>query len=118
MDFYIWRDNIVTSLLGLADTEYQRLSWSGLISSADTTPEEMICTLIDDWAFTSFAGDNSDRLNAVQIREINKLNDAIIKYQHESPTFDGNVEAFISNDAWQVVTIAARSLYFALCPDS
>lgn len=116
MDFYIWRDNIVTSLLGLADIEYQRLAWSGSISSADTTPEEMICTLMDDWAFKSFVDDNASHLNANQIRIINQLVSAIEKYQNESPNFDSHVETAISDSTWRMVVTSARTLYLALCP--
>lgn len=116
MDFYLWRDNVVGSLLGLSDTGYQRLAWTGAIASADGTPEEMVCTLVDDWAFFSFVSDNRDRLNAGQIDSSNALVQAIRAYQEIEPKFDGNVDRTLENEEWLGVVAAARKLYVALCP--
>lgn len=116
MDFYTWRDNVVGSLLGLSDLDYQRLAWTGAISSADGTPEEMLCTLVDDWAFMSFAADNMDRLSIDQVHEADLLAAAVRRYQKNSPDFDGNVDQTISDEAWLGIVAAARRLYVALCP--
>ncbi len=116
MDFYRWRDNVVSSLLGLSDTRYQRLAWTGVIASSQNTPDEMLCTLVDDWAFFSFATDNRDCLNTEQVNSSNALVRAIRAYQDSEPDFDGNVDRTLENDAWLRIVDAARTLYVALCP--
>lgn len=115
VDFYRWRENIVGSLLGLSDTSYQRLAWTGVIETSQNSPDEMLCTLVDDWAFFSFATDNRDCLNVEQINSSNALMRAIRAYQETEPDYDGNVDRILENDAWLRVVEAARTLYVALC---
>lgn len=116
MNFYIWRDNVVESLLGLADIEYQRLAWTGAIPSADGTPDEMLCTLVDDWAFASFAVDNKDHLDLKQVDKAASLMAAIRVYQDGASDFDGDVDRTLRDEAWLSVVEAAKRLYIALCP--
>lgn len=118
MNFYVWRDNIVGSLLGLSDIDYQRLVWTGAIPSGDGSPEEMVCRLIDDWAFLCFAADNMDYLSVDQVREIDLLVAALRMYQETSPNFDGDVDRVLSDEVWLGIVAAARRLYVALCPNN
>jgi hypothetical protein len=117
VDFYRWRENVVGSLLGLSDTRYQRLVWTGVIASSENTPDEMLCTLVDDWAFFSFSAENRACLNAEQINSSSALMRAIRAYQETEPDFDGDVDRMLKNDAWLSVVEAARTLYVVLCPN-
>lgn len=116
MNFYIWRDRIVESLLGLSDITYQRLTWSGVITSSDGSPDEMLVTLMDDWAFASFVPDNHQILNDCQIKKIESLLNAISHYQKKEPDYNGDVDRVLENKAWCDVVAKARDLYIAFCP--
>jgi hypothetical protein len=116
MNFYIWRDNVVGSLLGLSDIKYQRLAWTGGISSSDGSPGEMLSTLLDDWAFADFAEDNSDQLDDRQKAHINLLLNAIDRYQKCEADYGANPDRVLASEVWGGVVMAARELYLALCP--
>lgn len=118
MNFYIWRDNVVGSLLGLSDTSYQRLAWTGAIESSDGSPEEMLATLMDDWAFESFMPDNREQFNDFQLERTDSLLVAIRQYLKNEPAFAGDTEHVLANGSWRDVVISARDLYLALCPSS
>lgn len=117
MNFYIWRDRVVGSLLGLADTAYQRSAWSGAIDSSDKSPDEMLVTLLDDWAFASFLVDNREQFNDSQAQRVELLLRAIFHYQKTESDYDGDVERVLTSTAWRDIVIKARNLYIALCPD-
>lgn len=107
---------MVGSLLGLSDTVYQRLAWSGAIDSSDGSPDEMLTTLMDDWAFPSFVEDNRNKLNNSQAHQVESLLGAISHYQKTEPYYDEDMERVIASKAWCDVVIGARNLYIALCP--
>lgn len=117
MNFYTWRDRVVESLLGLADVEYQRAAWSGALESSDVSPDEMLSTLLDDWAFSSFLADNREQLNDYQAQCIESLLCALINYQKTEPDYGGDMERVFASDAWYDVVTKARDLYIALCPN-
>ena len=116
MNFYIWRDNVVGSLLGLSDIGYQELAWSGGIESSDTSPDEMLITLMNDWALASFVTDNREHLNESQIERISSLLSAIDRYVKSEPDYTRDRERVFASDAWRNVVINARELYISLCP--
>jgi hypothetical protein len=118
MNFYIWRDNIVGSLLGLSDTTYQRLAWTGAIQVSDGSPDEMLSTLLDDWAFQSFLSDNREQLSGNQVDAVNSLLTAVSRYLETEAEYDGNAERVLANGKWREIVMAARNLYLALCPKS
>jgi len=117
MNFYIWRDNVVGSLLGLADVGYQELAWSGAIESSDGTPDEMLVTLMNDWAFPSFVTDNREHFNESQIERISSLLSAIDRYVKSEPDYTGDRARVFASDAWRDIVAGARELYIALCPE-
>lgn len=116
MNFYIWRDNVVGSLLGLSDTTYQRLAWSGAIAASDGSPDEMLATLLDDWAFASFLSQNREQLSSYQGNAVNSLLAATSQYIETESEYDGNAERVLANEKWRDIVVAARDLYLALCP--
>ena len=116
MNFYIWRDNIIECLLGLSDENYQRLAWTGAVPSSDTSPDEMLVTLVDDWALASFVPDNRPLLTHGQVELVGALVAAIESYQFTQPGFDGDVDRVLASNEWQNVMRAAKGLQLALSP--
>lgn len=116
MNFYIWRDRVVENLLGLADTTYQRLAWTGAIESADGSPDEMVVALLDECAFGRFLSDNRKQFNELQAQRVDCLFHALERYVKTEPDFDGNVDHILASATWRDIVIKARDLYVALCP--
>ena len=116
ISFYIWRDNVVTSLLGLADRSYQQLAWRGEIASADGTPLEMLASLWHDFAFESFASDNPGQLTSQQIELCNVLASAIAAFVQDHSSWLGQEHNEAAELSWQQVVTQSQALYHALCP--
>ena len=116
ISFYIWRDNVVTSLLGLADREYQQLAWRGEIASSDGDPSEMLSALWHDFAFESFASDNAGHLTTEQVDLCNALSGSISAFFQHHSSWLGLERNDAAENSWQQVVLHSQSLYHALCP--
>lgn len=53
MDSNLWRNNIIQLIEEIASKEYQELAWFGKANYI-SSPDEMICGLIDDFEFGKF----------------------------------------------------------------
>lgn len=50
----VWKTNVMSAVKAIADEQFQRAAWFGLLPNVVSSPEEMICTLFDDFVFGDF----------------------------------------------------------------
>ena len=54
MDFALWRQNVLDAARRAADRTYQERVWFGLDPRFRDSPDELICTFMDDLVFEEF----------------------------------------------------------------
>ena len=54
MDFTVWRQNVLGAASRAADRTYQERVWFGHDSQRRDSPDDLICTFMDDLVFEKF----------------------------------------------------------------
>ena len=102
-----WEGSILKQLKHIADIEYQKLAWQGLIEGIADSPVETINTLYD-WDFEGyikylFEKENSDNQLAQSMWILNQMIE-------EYPDSDLEVPKIWEDPRWIMVTRQAREI--------
>jgi hypothetical protein len=76
MDADFWRANILETVQQISDKKYQEATWLGK-SEKISSPEELYCTLFDDFLFDYFLSDRDNNLSEGQLSLGAQLKDKI-----------------------------------------
>ena len=117
LDFYIWRDNVVTSLLSLCDRRYQRLAWSGTIATSEGAPYEILNHLYEEGLLEEFAIDHRSMLTERQISLLHDLCPLILRFYKQHGDWLGEEHNTVAVQDWEILAAKGRELYHALCPE-
>lgn len=102
----LWRANIEADLRALSDREYQRASFTGELSSADTSPGEMISTIYDDDKLVDFVRFHLFDEAQTSGMELIEAIDALA----ESVDLSTRWEQIVRSQEWQMVVTASSKL--------
>lgn len=103
-----WRENVVSAARMIADGDHQRRHWSNPDSPAWETPEELICTLYNDFQFELFLQDCAFSLTEAQLDAGRALRQAIDQFCRETPDFLDR-QSTLTDSKWTRISLLART---------
>lgn len=107
-DIDLWSENIYDALKDMSDLEFQKLSWMGKLPDIISSFTEVVCILIDDFAFADYIAYLSIKPNADKniILKMNELKEMISEYAKINMD-----EAKILRDPnWKIITYKAAEI--------
>jgi hypothetical protein len=108
-----WKGLIGGSLVRLSDERYQRLAWFNKHQKEETSPDEQICQLMDDYQFKDFLA--GQPLSEVQKLATGRLIDALKAYGGKS-TKPLNPWSSIDDPEWSKIRELAQNVIVVLGP--
>lgn len=105
MDFTVWRQNVLGAAHRAADRTYQERVWFGHDPHKRDSPDDLICTLMDDLVFEKFLLD--PRLSLSEREAAARLYKAVEEYADSSPQVLKPADV-IDDPQFERVRIAAK----------
>lgn len=103
----IWKKNILEVVSYIADKNYQEKTWFGNSKEAVSSPEELYCTLFDDFIYEDFLNSATIELSSKQ-RELGwMLAQQMDLYQNNNPEKIDPKEIF-NDPSWDEVRKSAQ----------
>ena len=107
MDFVLWRQNVLDAARRAADRTYQEHVWFGHDSQRRDSPDDLICTFMDDLVFEKFL--LNPQLSQREREAADRLYKAVEEYANSTPQVLTPADV-IGDPQFERVRIAAREL--------
>jgi len=109
MEFERWKGELLNIVQHISSIEYQEKSWFGQ-STVISSPEELICQLLDDFRFEEFLEMHGKRLSKEQSLKAHVLLTSISTY---SKSMGDNVDpsTVFCDSRWREIMGMAKDLY-------
>ena len=108
MDLGLWKQNVLKIIEEIADRDYQELAWFGKANYV-SSPDEMFCTLFDDFQFDEFLV-NKD----IDLTEQQRVNCELLRQKmnnfSEKLLISSNPEDVIDHPDWVDIRTVANSI--------
>ena len=105
MDFTAWRQNVLSAASRAADRTYQECVWFGHDPQRRDSPDDLICTFLDDLVFEKFLV--HPQLSERERKAAAQLYGAILEYADSTPQVLKPYDV-IDDPRFENVRIAAR----------
>ena len=107
MEFKVWRTRIQESIEKVANEEYQKSTWLGK-SDKVSSPEELYCTLFEDFLFEDFLESEQNDLPSEGIIKGRELSNKMSVFFDESVGFH-DPQKVLKSAEWKEVRQIAES---------
>ena len=99
-----WTKCIISAVSNIADEAFQRKSWFGKDNMC-SSPEEDVCTLLDDFTFDKFLEENVNNLTPEELILGKELNESLMKYKKLDK--DPNPIDILNDKGWDSIRVTA-----------
>jgi len=104
----IWKSAICDVVEDISNEEFQRAAWFGLIPNVVSSPDELICTLFDDFIFSEFLTSLEVNLTSRQRSVGQILKTKMEKFVASTPD-QLDPRQVIDDERWSEIRLAARA---------